>query len=131
MSTHRHRYGSVDVFYVDAGRVVAGLGSLGSPNLAMLGAFSVASGAVPLEAVMVMDRALSLETPSPPLASNVKSALYDEGIRTPVLSVVYCLGGREPTTSMVSKLLNKVREWVEGGSVRSRVLYLGAGGEWT
>jgi pyruvate/2-oxoacid:ferredoxin oxidoreductase alpha subunit len=77
-----------------------------------------------------MDRALSPGMASPPLASNVKSALYDEGVRTPVLSVVYGLGGREPTTSMVSKLLNKVRGWVEGGSVRSRVLYLGAGGSW-
>jgi pyruvate ferredoxin oxidoreductase alpha subunit len=82
------------------------------------------------EAVVVMDRALSPGMASPPLASNVKSALYDEGVRTPVLSVVYGLGGREPTTSMVSKLLNKVRGWVEGGSVRSRVLYLGAGGGW-
>jgi pyruvate ferredoxin oxidoreductase alpha subunit len=82
------------------------------------------------EAVVVMDRALSPGMASPPLSSNVKSALYDEGVRTPVLSVVYGLGGREPTTSMVSKLLNKVRGWVEGGSVRSRVLYLGAGGGW-
>jgi pyruvate ferredoxin oxidoreductase alpha subunit len=82
------------------------------------------------EAVVVMDRALSPGMASPPLSSNLKSALYDEGVRTPVLSVVYGLGGREPTTSMVSKLLNKVRGWVEGGSVRSRVLYLGAGGGW-
>ncbi len=70
MSTHRHRYESVDV---DAARLVAELGSLGSPNLAMLGAFSVASGAVPLDAVVVMDRALSLETPSPPLDSKVST----------------------------------------------------------
>ena len=81
------------------------------------------------EAIIVMDRAMSPGMASPPLASNIKSVLYDEGVRTPVVSVVYGLGGREPTTSMVRGLLNKVRSRVEAGSVKSHVLYLGAGGE--
>jgi len=65
---------------------------------------------------------------SPPLASNVKSALYDLDIRKPVVSVVYGLGGREPTTSMVRRLLEKMRDDVMSGGVKSRYLYLGAGG---
>jgi pyruvate/2-oxoacid:ferredoxin oxidoreductase alpha subunit len=43
-----------------------------------------------------LDRAMSPGMASPPLASNVKSALYDldRSVRTPVVSVVYGLGGR-------------------------------------
>jgi pyruvate ferredoxin oxidoreductase alpha subunit len=80
------------------------------------------------EAVVVLDRAMSPGMASPPLASNVKSALYDLDIRKPVVSVVYGLGGREPTTSMVRRLLEKMRDDVMSGGVKSRYLYLGAGG---
>ena len=81
------------------------------------------------DAIIVMDRAMSPGMASPPLASNVKSALYDEGVRTPIISVIYGLGGREPTITMVKGLLNRVRSLVEGGIAQSSHIYLGAGGE--
>ncbi|MEM2932310.1 MAG: pyruvate ferredoxin oxidoreductase [Nitrososphaerota archaeon] len=77
------------------------------------------------EAVVVMDRALSPGAASPPLASNVKAALYDAGLRIPVISVVYGLGGREATMSMITELLNEVKEDVNKGEARSRYTYLG------
>jgi pyruvate ferredoxin oxidoreductase alpha subunit len=78
--------------------------------------------------VVVMDRALSPGMPSPPLASNIKSILYDEGVRVPVVSVVYGLGGREPTVGLIRQLLGKAYGELEGGHVRTRRLYLGHGG---
>jgi pyruvate ferredoxin oxidoreductase alpha subunit len=80
------------------------------------------------EAVVVMDRAVSPGMPSPPIASNIKSLLYDEGVRVPLVSAVYGLGGREPTVGMVRSLLEKLAGEVKRGGVRTRSLYLGYGG---
>jgi pyruvate/2-oxoacid:ferredoxin oxidoreductase alpha subunit len=66
--------------------------------------------------------------PSPPIASNIKSLLYDEGVRVPLVSAVYGLGGREPTVGMVRSLLEKLAGEVKRGGVRTRSLYLGYGG---
>jgi Pyruvate:ferredoxin oxidoreductase and related 2-oxoacid:ferredoxin oxidoreductases, alpha subunit len=80
------------------------------------------------EAVVVMDRAVSPGMPSPPISSNIKSLLYDEGVRVPLVSVVYGLGGREPTVGMVRSLLEKLGGEVKSGGVSTRSLYLGYGG---
>lgn len=79
------------------------------------------------EAVVVMDRAVSPGMPSPPISSNIKSLLYDEGVRVPLVSVVYGLGGREPTVGMVRSLLEKLGGEVKSGGVSTRSLYLGYG----
>ena len=79
-------------------------------------------------AVVVMDRAVSPGMPSPPISSNIKSLLYDEGVRVPLVSVVYGLGGREPTVGMVRSLLEKLGGEVKSGGVSTRSLYLGYGG---
>ncbi len=80
------------------------------------------------EGVVVMDRATSPGAPLPPLASNVAASLYEAGARLPLMSVVYGLGGREPTLKMIVEMLEKARErMIRGGPGVSR-MYLGYGG---
>ncbi len=47
------------------------------------------------ESIVVMDRSVSLGAPSGPLAEDVKSALACAGLETPVMSLVYGIGGRD------------------------------------
>jgi len=76
------------------------------------------------ELAIVMDRALSFGASSPPLASDIKNILYEEGSRTPVWSVVYGLGGCELTIEKISKLLEKAAKSLAAGDVRMRKIYL-------
>lgn len=77
------------------------------------------------EVIVVMDRALSPGAVSPPLASNVKATLYDADLRIPVVSVVYGLGGREATMSMIDSLLKEVKEDLAARRLCNRQVYLG------
>ncbi len=81
------------------------------------------------EVVVVMDRALSPGAPSPPLAANVKSALYDAGLRIPVISVVYGLGGREATVSMIHGMIRDIKEDLKMGELRAKQILLSYRGE--
>lgn len=47
------------------------------------------------ESVVVMDRSISLGAPSGPLSEDVKSALACAGLETPVMCLVYGIGGRD------------------------------------
>ena len=47
------------------------------------------------ESVVVMDRSMSLGAPSGPLSEDVKSALKCAGLDTPVMCLVYGIGGRD------------------------------------
>jgi len=47
------------------------------------------------DSVVVMDRSVSFGAPSGPLAADVKSALKSAGLDTPVMSLVYGIGGRD------------------------------------
>lgn len=82
------------------------------------------------EGVVIMDRATSPGAPLPPLASRVAASLYEEGVRLPLLSVVYGLGGREPTLKMIVEMLEKSREMVREGRSGVSRMYLGYGGGW-
>ncbi len=81
------------------------------------------------EVVVVMDRALSPGAPSPPLAANVKSALYDAGLRIPVISVVYGLGGREATVGMIRTMIRDIKEDLKLGKLGAKQIFLGYRGE--
>jgi pyruvate ferredoxin oxidoreductase alpha subunit len=47
------------------------------------------------KSVITMDRSFSLGAPSGPISEDVKSALKGAGLGTPVMSVVYGIGGRD------------------------------------
>ncbi|MCS7146134.1 MAG: pyruvate ferredoxin oxidoreductase [Nitrososphaerota archaeon] len=81
------------------------------------------------EGVVVMDRATSPGAPLPPLASNIVASLYEAGINIPVLSVVYGLGGREPTLRLIREMLEKAKERLRTVKVRVNRMYLGYRGE--
>lgn len=81
------------------------------------------------EAIVVMDRALSPGAPLPPLASNLAATLYEAGVRLPFVSVVYGLGGREPTLKMVLQMCEKVKEKLKSGMRGVTRMYLGYQGD--
>lgn len=93
------------------------------PTKEILDALSTAEG------VIVMDRATSPGAPLPPLASNVAATLYEAGLNLPLLSVVYGLGGREPTLSMIKGMLEKSRERLTSAGPRVGRMYLGYKGD--
>ncbi|MCS6787726.1 MAG: pyruvate ferredoxin oxidoreductase [Aigarchaeota archaeon] len=76
------------------------------------------------ELVVVMDRSLSPGAVSPPLVSEVKSALYDAGFRVPVWSVVYGLGGKPVTLRKIGRLLGEAERGVREREARSRRILL-------
>ncbi|MEM1922256.1 MAG: pyruvate ferredoxin oxidoreductase [Nitrososphaerota archaeon] len=81
------------------------------------------------DAVVVMDRSMSPGAPLHPLASNVATSLYEAGVSVNLISVVYGLGGREPTIKMVLEMFEKVREIARGGGKRLSRLFLGYQGD--
>ncbi|MEM3015642.1 MAG: hypothetical protein QXS08_06575, partial [Nitrososphaerota archaeon] len=92
------------------------------PGKELLEALSEAEG------VVVMDRATSPGAALPPLASNVAATLYEGGVSLPLLSVVYGLGGREPTLKMVLEMLDKAEERLRARGRAVSRMYLGYGG---
>ncbi|MEM4289589.1 MAG: pyruvate ferredoxin oxidoreductase [Nitrososphaerota archaeon] len=92
------------------------------PGKELLEALSEAEG------VVVMDRAASPGAALPPLASNVAATLYEGGVSLPLLSVVYGLGGREPTLKMVLEMLDKAEERLRARGRAVSRMYLGYGG---
>ncbi|MCS6770190.1 MAG: pyruvate ferredoxin oxidoreductase [Candidatus Caldarchaeum sp.] len=74
--------------------------------------------------VAVFDRALSPGAAANPLTSDVKALLYDAGLRKPVWTVVYGLGGRDLTTAVVRKLLEELVEAAYAGRQEARTVYL-------
>ena len=74
--------------------------------------------------IIVMDKATSPGASSPPLASDIKNILYEEGLRIPVWSIVYGLGGRELTLGKIRKLFEKAEQRVKDGYTRMLKAYL-------
>jgi pyruvate ferredoxin oxidoreductase alpha subunit len=65
----------------------------------------VASHLSRAKSVVVMDRSMSLGAPSSPLAEDVRSTLRSAGLKQPVTSVVYGIGGRDVTVADAKKIL--------------------------
>jgi len=76
------------------------------------------------EFVAVFDRAISPGGASNPLSYDVKAALYDSGILRPFWNIVYGLGGREVTLSMVKRILEEILTVWESRSENVRTVYM-------
>ncbi len=70
------------------------------------------------EVLIVLDRALSFGGPGGPVASEIRSALYDEDKRPKIVSFVGGLGGREITVSGFEQIVNRGIEIARTGSDR-------------
>ncbi|MEM4314966.1 MAG: pyruvate ferredoxin oxidoreductase [Nitrososphaerota archaeon] len=74
--------------------------------------------------IAVFDRALSPGAVSNPLSGDIKSMLYDEGLRKTVWNIVYGLGGREVTMTIVKTLLTELSAARSKGIISQRTIYL-------
>ncbi len=68
------------------------------------------------EVLIVLDRALSFGGPGGPVASEIRSALYNEDKRPKIVSFVGGLGGRDITVSGFSEMVNRGIEISKTGS---------------
>jgi len=69
------------------------------------------------ESVVVMDRSISLGAPSGPLAEDVKSALRCAGLETPVMCLVYGIGGRDFSIEDGKKVFSLAKDKGSYGSM--------------
>ncbi len=67
------------------------------------------------DTLIVLDRAISMGGPGGPVASEVRSALYDEADRPKVFSFVAGLGGRDITRSHFETIIKRGMELAADG----------------
>lgn len=68
-----------------------------------------------MRALVVMDRAMSPGAPSAPIGQDIKTMLYDAGLRRniPVVNFVYGLGGRDISVAEFEEIVTKVAKDVK------------------
>jgi pyruvate ferredoxin oxidoreductase alpha subunit len=75
------------------------------------------------DVLIVMDRAISFGGPGGPLASEVKSALYDQAKKPKIASFVISLGGRDTTVSDFKEIVKKGLDIAAKGSQNEYEIY--------
>jgi pyruvate ferredoxin oxidoreductase alpha subunit len=75
------------------------------------------------DVLIVMDRALSFGGPAGPVASEVKSALYNQAKRPRVVSYIISLGGRDTTIAGYKDIVKKGIEIAAKGSKNEYEIY--------
>jgi len=63
-----------------------------------------------LKALAVLDRTFSPGSPGGPLFNEIRSALYDTGIKPPVFPYIYGLGGRDIKPEHFEEIFRKIKE---------------------
>jgi len=76
-------------------------------------------------AVAVMDRSASFGAIGGPIFLEVRSALYEENKRCPVVNYIYGLGGREVNVDHIKKVADDLIRIKKTGKVENLVNYLG------
>jgi pyruvate ferredoxin oxidoreductase alpha subunit len=75
------------------------------------------------DVLIVMDRAMSFGGPAGPLASEVKSALYNQAKKPKVVSYIISLGGRDTTVANYKDIVKKGTEIAARGSKNEYEFY--------
>jgi pyruvate ferredoxin oxidoreductase alpha subunit len=75
------------------------------------------------DVLIVMDRAMSFGGPAGPLASEVKSALYNQARKPKVVSYIISLGGRDTTVANYKDIVKKGTEIAARGSKNEYEFY--------
>jgi pyruvate ferredoxin oxidoreductase alpha subunit len=75
------------------------------------------------EVLIVIDRAISFGGPGGPVASEIKSALYNQAKRPKVVNYVGGLGGRDITVEGFEDIVNKGTEIARSGSKNEYEIY--------
>ncbi len=84
----------------------------------------IASALKDVKAIAVMDRSDSMNANEGPPCLEVKTALFDDGIKKDVLNYIYGLGGREVGLEDIETVYKDLGELIRGKS-KDKVAYLG------
>lgn len=77
------------------------------------------------KAVAVLDRAESMSNQAGPVATEVKAGLFDAGVKVPLASYIYGLGGREIFIEDLKNVYRELKNIAEGKSKPEQAKYIG------
>lgn len=78
-----------------------------------------------VKAVAAMDRSLAPGAIGAPLFQEIRSALYDQQKRTPVLNYIYGLGGRDVSLAHIEEVFTDLKQVADGAKTDPVIRYLG------
>lgn len=85
----------------------------------------IASACKGAKAIAIMDRADSIGGQFGPLAVDVMSALYAEGVNIPMHNYIYGLGGNDLTNETVMSVYANLEKLASGAAPSGQLTYLG------
>jgi pyruvate ferredoxin oxidoreductase alpha subunit len=77
------------------------------------------------KAVAVLDRCESMSNQAGPVATEVKAGLYDAGVKVPLASYIYGLGGREIYIEDIKNVYRELKAIADGKSKPEQAKYIG------
>ncbi len=77
------------------------------------------------QSVAILDRAESFSGMGGPLGSELKAAMYDAGLKMPVVNYFYGIGGRDYTVTEARDVFRDIREIVRRGTEPVQFKYVG------
>jgi pyruvate ferredoxin oxidoreductase alpha subunit len=77
------------------------------------------------KAVAVLDRSESMSNQAGPVATEVKNGLYDAGMKVPLASYIYGLGGREIFIEDIKDVYKELKNIADGKSKPEQAKYIG------
>ena len=78
-----------------------------------------------VKAVAVLDRAMSPGAIGAPVFHEVRSALYDQDARVPIINFIYGLGGRDISMKHIREVFKSLAEVAKSGKIIQSINYLG------
>ncbi len=85
----------------------------------------IAKALAGVKAVAALDRSLSPGAIGAPLFQEIRSALYDQNSRVPVLNYIYGLGGRDVSMPNLEQVFSDLGQVAETGQTGPVIRYLG------
>ncbi|MDP1808495.1 MAG: pyruvate ferredoxin oxidoreductase [Actinomycetota bacterium] len=78
-----------------------------------------------VKAIAAMDRSLAPGAIGAPVFQEIRSALYDNSARVPVIDYIYGLGGRDVPPAHIEKVFSHLAQIAKSGKIDQVVNYLG------
>ncbi len=85
----------------------------------------IAEALAGVKAVAALDRSLSPGAIGAPLFQEIRSALYDQASRVPVINYIYGLGGRDVSMPNLEQVFNDLSQVAKSGQTGPVIRYLG------
>jgi len=78
-----------------------------------------------VKAIAAMDRSLSPGAIGAPIFQEIRSALYDQDKRIPVINYIYGLGGRDVSMAHIEEVFTDLKKVADGAQAEPVIRYLG------